>query len=332
MRFNIGLAMSVVVAFCLNVQATEWETDFAKASTNAVKSGRHLLLDFCGSDWCGWCMKLDKEVFNDKAFADFAKTNLICVRLDFPRQKKLSKALQEQNAELAQKYGVKGYPTVLVLSPTGDLIDTTGYQAGGAKAYVAYLKAVVETHEKNGKQGTGELQTVNEQAIGGFPPDWFYFGNEPVKRIRIDTLVGKQAPPLKLAGGTMKTGHPVDLKGKVVVVDLWATWCHVCLESIPKNNSLVKKYADKDFVFAAVCTMEGQEKLPSIVKEKGIEYPVATDPGNKIGSAWHASFYPTYAVLDRKGVVRAIGVVPDAVEKVVDKLLDEPADDKKAKE
>lgn len=334
MKLNLvaGWVAAAWLAIGAQAQTTVWETDFAKASTNAAKSGRCLLLDFCGSDWCGWCMKLDKEVFNDRAFADFAKTNLICVRLDFPKMKKLSKALQDQNAALKQKYEVNGYPTVVVLSPAGELMDTTGYQEGGAKPYVEYLKAVIETHAGRGKPGAGAPKAAKDQTIGGFPPDWFYYGDEPAKRLRLAELTGKPAPSFRLAPGYIQNGHAVDTKGKVVVVNLWSTTCHVCLESIPRNNSLFKKYIGKDFVFAAICTAAGQEKVLKVIKDKGIEYPVALDPGDRMASAWHVSFYPTYAVLDRKGIVRAIGVAPDAVEKVVDKLLDEPLEEKKAQE
>ena len=146
MRFNIGLAMSVVVAFCLNVQATEWETDFAKASTNAVKSGRHLLLDFCGSDWCGWCMKLDKEVFSEKAFRDYAATNLVLLLVDFPRRTAQAAEVAKQNRAMADQYGVEGFPTILLLDASGKELARTGYQPGGADAYVRHLRTLLEKH------------------------------------------------------------------------------------------------------------------------------------------------------------------------------------------
>lgn len=144
-----GLVASIILALAgKSAQATDWETDFDKASSNAVKNGHYMLLDFTGSDWCGWCMKLDKEVFTQKDFNNFAKTNLICVQLDFPRQKKLNKKQKEQNDKLAAKYGIRGYPTVLILSPEGELVATTGYQEGGAKKYVESLKGMIEQYEK----------------------------------------------------------------------------------------------------------------------------------------------------------------------------------------
>jgi protein disulfide-isomerase len=107
-----------------------------------------MLLDFSGSDWCGWCVKLDKEVFSKPAFKTFAKTNLVCVLVDFPRQKPQSKKLKEQNAELARKYGIRGYPSVIVLSPEGDLVGKTGYQEGGPQKYVAHLQEMIDDYKK----------------------------------------------------------------------------------------------------------------------------------------------------------------------------------------
>jgi thioredoxin-related protein len=134
-----------VVSMSAGVFAADgWETDFAKASAKAKAEGKHILIDFSGSDWCGWCVKLDKEVFSKKAFKSYAKENLILVLADFPRDKsKQSEELQKQNEELSKKYEVRGFPTVYILNPEGKAIDKTGYQAGGPEAYVAYLKKVI---------------------------------------------------------------------------------------------------------------------------------------------------------------------------------------------
>ena len=147
-KVMVGLVAVMMAAFGMKAEAADWETDFAKASTNASKSGLYMLLDFSGSDWCGWCVKLDKEVFSKPEFKTFAKTNLVCVLVDFPRQKHQSKKLKEQNADLGKKYGIRGYPSVIILSPDGDLVGRTGYQEGGAKKYVDQLKAMIAEHKK----------------------------------------------------------------------------------------------------------------------------------------------------------------------------------------
>jgi protein disulfide-isomerase len=147
-RVLAGLVLVLMVASGMKVEAADWETDFTKASTNASKSGLYMLLDFSGSDWCGWCVKLDEEVFSKAEFKKYAKENLVCVLVDFPRQKKQDKKLKEQNAQLAGKYEVKGFPSIIVLSPTGELVGRTGYQEGGPKKYVESLKKMIAAHKQ----------------------------------------------------------------------------------------------------------------------------------------------------------------------------------------
>jgi thioredoxin-related protein len=121
----------------------DWMTDFAAAKIIAAAEQKPLLLDFTGSDWCGWCIKLDKEVFSQKVFKEFATDNLVLVELDFPRGKEQSEDLKAQNKALSEKYGIRGFPTILVLSPEGELIEKTGYQRGGPEAYVAHIKEIL---------------------------------------------------------------------------------------------------------------------------------------------------------------------------------------------
>jgi protein disulfide-isomerase len=124
-----------------------WTEKFDEALTEAKESGKYVLVDFSGSDWCGWCMKLDKEVFSQKEFKDFAKSNLVCVLLDFPRQKPQSNKQKKANQALMEKYTVKGFPTVLLLSPQGDVTAQTGYKPGGAEAYVKHVQDLIDQHK-----------------------------------------------------------------------------------------------------------------------------------------------------------------------------------------
>lgn len=146
-RVLTGFVFAAVCAFGLTAKAAGWETDFAKASTNASKSGAYMLLDFSGSDWCGWCIKLEKEVFSKPAFKKYADANLVCILVDFPRSKKQEPEIKRQNAELAKKYDVKGFPTVVILSPEGEVAGITGYQEGGDEKYVEHLKQIIDKHK-----------------------------------------------------------------------------------------------------------------------------------------------------------------------------------------
>lgn len=131
--------------FALSVHAgDDWLTDFEKAKKEAAEKHRPILANFSGSDWCGWCRKLDKEVFSQKAFKDYAGDNLILFVADFPAKKEPSAELKRQNEALSKTYSVRGYPTVLLLTAEGKEIARTGYREGGAEAYVEHLKELLK--------------------------------------------------------------------------------------------------------------------------------------------------------------------------------------------
>ena len=158
---------------------------------------------------------------------------------------------------------------------------------------------------------------------GDFPDDWF-FPVEPAQRAALDKLVGKPAPPIELTEWKNGEVTAEDMKGKIVVVDIWATWCGPCIAAIPHNNEMMEKFADKGVLIVGVCSHNrGQEKLAQVVEQKGIKYPVGKDSTLAVQKAFGVMFYPTYAVVDRAGIVRAIGLTPDGAEKVVEKLLTE---------
>lgn len=169
------------------------------------------------------------------------------------------------------------------------------------------------------------LVLANTLAAAEFPDEWTW-DKDPKVRTEHAALEGKPMPPLDVTGWINGQVNPEQMKGKVVIVDFYATWCGPCMAAIPHNNEMLKKYGPKGLMIVGVCThSRGQEKMPQVVKDKGIEYPTARDPQLKSQKAWGVHYYPTYAIIDRKGVVRAIGIQTHNVEKVVKKLLDEPA-------
>jgi thioredoxin-related protein len=146
-NLTIYLLISIVMLCCTRVDATNWETDFKKASSAARASGKYIMLDFSGSDWCGWCIQLEKEVFSQDAFKDFAEKNLVCVVVDFPRKKMQTGELKQQNRDLATKYGIQGYPTIIILSPDGEPVGKTGYLQGGPGKYAQHLNDIIDRHK-----------------------------------------------------------------------------------------------------------------------------------------------------------------------------------------
>jgi protein disulfide-isomerase len=127
----------------LQTQAADlsWGTDLPKAQAQAKTDKKMVLLDFTGSDWCGWCMKFDKETLSTDKFADYAKSHLELVVVDFPNKKPQTDALKAANKALGEKYGVNGYPTFVVLNADGKEIGRqVGYAPGGSDAFIAKLE------------------------------------------------------------------------------------------------------------------------------------------------------------------------------------------------
>lgn len=139
-----------------------WVNDIQAAMQTAAKEKKHLLLDFTGSDWCGWCIKLNNEVFSKEQFQAFASKKFVLVELDFPRdESKVPPAIQKQNQEWQQKLGVRGFPTIFLCTADGKPYAQTGYQQGGAENYVKHLSELVDA-----KGEMDKLQTELAKATG----------------------------------------------------------------------------------------------------------------------------------------------------------------------
>lgn len=119
-----------------------WLTDAKEAQAKAKSGKKLLLVDFTGSDWCGWCIKLDREVFSKPEFKAYADKNLVLLEVDFPKGKELSPAERTQNQQLAMKYDVEGFPTIVVLDEEGKQIGVLGYTPGGPEAFIAELEKI----------------------------------------------------------------------------------------------------------------------------------------------------------------------------------------------
>jgi thioredoxin-related protein len=137
------IAASVFLSGQFARAESSWLNDYKKAQQEAKSTNKVLLLNFTGSDWCGWCVKFDRDVLSKPQFKDYARDNLVLVELDFPRAKAQSPEVRKQNRELAQQYEVVGFPTLIVLNSDGQkLWEFDGYFPGGPEEFIAQLEKV----------------------------------------------------------------------------------------------------------------------------------------------------------------------------------------------
>lgn len=158
MKKSLFIIMLVFSSFFAMSQESEltWLTSMDKAMEISTKEKKPIMLFFTGSDWCGWCMRLQKEVFFKPEFAKWAKENVVLVELDFPRKKQLDPALQQQNYGLQNALRVQGYPTIWFITAEKKAdgkvnlsqLGSTGYVAGGPEAWISGANQILANNKK----------------------------------------------------------------------------------------------------------------------------------------------------------------------------------------
>lgn len=145
MKKLLLLAMMFCAVFAVSAEETKWETNFEVAKKLSKESKKPLLVLFTGSDWCRWCKKLEKNILSTEKFKEFAKDKVVFLYLDFPDKKKMPLNERMQNRKLAEKYNVEGYPSLLVISPTGKTGKAFGIDSS---SWETFSKKVNEEIEK----------------------------------------------------------------------------------------------------------------------------------------------------------------------------------------
>ena len=190
MRTRLLLTATFGWALASSLPAADklWVNEYEKAKKTAAAEGRDLLMDFTGSDWCSWCIKLHKEVFDLEAFKTAAPKNFVLVELDFPNDKsKLSKELQEQNAKLQTQFAIQGFPSIVLTDAGGRPYAQTGYQPGGADVYLKHLDELRAVKTKRdaawkkaeGAQGTEKAKFLAD-GLKALDPDLAAVHYKPV--------------------------------------------------------------------------------------------------------------------------------------------------------
>lgn len=169
----------------------EWMTDLAAAQAKAKAEKKLLLMDFTGSDWCGPCAAMRRDVLDTPAFDAYAKDKFVCLEVDVPHNKPLPPKLQEQNAKLCEQYEIRVFPTIAVTAPDGQVVG--GYLGGidtHDKMVLMLDKAVAagKKYRKAAKQ-KGEKRAKNLCAVWVNIPAELRTGSAAMKEeiIRLDT-------------------------------------------------------------------------------------------------------------------------------------------------
>ena len=135
------LAITMISTAVIGIaSAGEFKTDFAAAKAEAAESKKSMLVIFTGSDWCPPCKALHKNIFSKEEFVKGAGKDFVIVELDYPRKKEQTDALKKQNKELAKKYKIRGYPTVLLMDAKGKVFKTAD-RPNSVKAYLKMLQS-----------------------------------------------------------------------------------------------------------------------------------------------------------------------------------------------
>lgn len=268
--------------------------------------GKVVVVDFWAT-WCGPCLKAIPEMVELQA--EYKDQGLLVIGIHDSRrgvdrmakvagEKKINYPLYvDDNEQSAKNWKVRFWPTIAVLDRTGK-IRAIGLQP-------SHVKTVVETLLKEPAPSESR-KTADITSPPPVPAELLESGTDVTRSRRLASINATTPPELDVSNWINGEMTPEDLKGKIVVLDFWATWCGPCIASIPKNNALAQKYGD-DVVLIGVCHDRGAERMAEMVKSRNIRYPVCHDVGNTTINAYMVNGYPDYYVFDRQGRLR----VPD---------------------
>ena len=181
---SFAVALTALLAFAKTSTPEGWLDDYDAALKKAADENKHIVVDFSGSDWCGWSKRIGREVFTIEAFKKAAAEKYILLMVDSPRKKSLlTEKAKKQNPKLVRKYNIEGFPTVIVLDQKGEEVCRLGYEKGGPANYLAkldaeicaapdvkkYIKPIADVLNRHDKQMAEDSRAAMEKLKDKFP-------------------------------------------------------------------------------------------------------------------------------------------------------------------
>ncbi|MEM9379346.1 MAG: thioredoxin fold domain-containing protein [Planctomycetota bacterium] len=275
-------------------EEAHWYADYDKAVAVAEREGKDLFVEFTGSDWCHFCIQFHDEVLQHEEFWKNAQEDYVLVALDFPRgaEARAKVPNAKRNLELRDRHGIRGFPTVLLMTTEGEIYAKSGYRRGGAERYV------------------GHLDTLRKK--------------RPARTLELGSTVPASLALSDLDGKMHSFG---DLRGKVVLVHFWSSTCPYDEHAGPVLAAMERRFeAPSGVVFLGIdsnqadlgrAPREGADHakhyraLRKRVADAGVTHPVLPDHGHVVADLFQARTTPHCFVIDRKGVLRYSGALDD---------------------
>lgn len=316
---------SIVGKKAADLNVGEWHNDpnNTQSSKMADYAGKPVLIDFWGT-WCPPCRAAAPKV---SALAEKYSENIRVFAVCNTRKgdvmvetandcgMKVPTAV-DQDDKTATAYGVQWWPYYVLIDSKG-VIRAAGIRSDKVEDA---MKKLIEIEAGEASDTASIPATPLTKPTLAAKDEWLEGDGD--RREMLNTMHGKPAPALTVENWMNSSELSADdLKGKIVVLDFWATWCGPCIASIPKNNAIAEKYADKGVVFIGVCHPRGVEKMSETASEHGITYPIAADPSGSTNEAFKVNSYPDYYIIDRQGNVVVADAKNNAVEAILEELL-----------
>lgn len=257
------------------VDGKTWLVSFAQAKRISEATGKPILADFTGSDWCGWCIKLDEEVFSTPVFVNWAKSNVVLLKLDYPQAVPQSPALVKQNDTLQSVYRISGFPTVLFLDSQGNPIGESGYRTEDPTEWVTHAAS--------------EIGSANSSATTTSSASDSSLADEIVEELEGDAGVDGQTWLVSFAQAkrlSESTGRPIlaDFTGSD-----WCGWC-VKLDEDVFSTPVFRTWAKSKVILLKLDYPQAVPQAPALVRQN-----------EKLQKIYDISGFPTILFLDSKG-------------------------------